>query len=40
MLVILTMEAVNRFVLILSHPISVYAEKDSDRISISFVQVY
>ena len=39
MLVILTMEVVNRFVLILNHPISVHAGKDSDCISISFVQV-
>ena len=37
--VMLTMEVVNRFVLILNHPISVHAVKDSDYINISFVQV-
>ena len=37
--VILTMEVVNRFVLILNHPISVHAVKDSDYINIFFVQV-
>ena len=40
MSVILKMEVVNRFVLILNHPINVHAVKDSDYIAITSVLVY